>query len=524
MDYREKEFVLAHILRLPILFQEAKAILKPSHFDFTDSHYATVWQAALNVADKNAGSLPVDGARIRIELEAKSLIETGQFPVDPNTETQLFSEDGFFKWAYDLPFDWLSEIDGRSLLSFFLEERLVIAPFKQLSVDLGEHIPTDIAALFKNIQDSYLRVKSVGSNPVESAFPDEWSPKPLLKYPTNVPFLDSAMGGGQAPGEMFTLVGSTGAGKTSLGIQIATQGSLLQHVLCPEDPGCWFFFTYESPVDPDIRSRVWSHAAGIHRDTLETMRSFDDLSKADSLKSYEVEKYYEQINAGIKPAGEYERLMAVKDRLSKNLFLVDMSGSNPENPKVGCGGPEEIATILKKFAASGKRITGFVIDYAGIAVDRFMQDKGLSDEYKRHYLARYVDNCRRNIAAPFNASGWVLHQLSGAANTKSATTKQHHADAAECKTFSDNAWFAFSLGTKDQQTSTCRISCTKTRRSAGDTKERIIFIDGAFCTMLPGDKDYVMDIKSKRIIPRDMSEKIMSGISVKKPKINPGAI
>ncbi len=532
MGFDEKKFMLAHLLRVPNLFREARSLLKPEYFDpVDDSHFALIWQAALKVSENNNESLPVEGARIRLEAEVSGVLESSiDSMLTAEQEEWIFEENnGFFAWAYALPDSWFSEADGRTCLTMFLEERTVVAPLKRFAAELQTGIPSNIDAIFKQFQDQQQKIHSVSVDPVESAFPDDWIPKKINKKPTNISFLDIAMGGGQAECEVYTIVGPTSGGKTLLGVQIAVQGALYEQFLHPDpedaDIGHWFFFTYECAVNPEIRSRVWSHACSIHRTSLEDIDSFSSLSTSDNLKPYELVKYHKEIEAGVKVLGEYERLMAMKPKLQRNLKLVDMSGSNPENPKVGCGGVEEIARIIQRCRSSGIHVAGFIVDYAGIAVDRYMAERNIPDDRKRFHLARFVDQCRRLIAAPNRASGWVLHQLKGEANSRAATVKQHHADTAECKTFSDNAWFAFNLGTKDVSTSTCRITCTKTRRSAGDDKERIVFIDGAFSTMTAGDAKYAIDAKNRKIILKDMNDKIMRG-SVMPPsqpkRPNPG--
>ncbi len=514
MGCHEKEFMLAHLLRLPILFAEAKVNLKSEHFDpIEDKHYALLWEAAIKVADNNNGNLLTDGMTIRLELETSKILEEFPDAITEEQRTELFGEKGLIKWVASLTLQDLRETDGRALLESFLEERTVSEALKTLVTQLGDNSLINLGKFLGQLSGQLQKIKSINATQTQETFPDDWTPAPVNITTTGLSFLDQMMDGGQAPGEVYLLLGPTGVGKTTLAVQLAVQGALFQQVLHEEgqELGHWFIFTYESPVDPELRYRVFSYAAQIHRDSLWKMRSLSELSTISSLKPYEIAKYQDQIVTGTPVMGEYERLMGIKAKLNKNLWLVDMSGANKDNPKIGSGGVEEIARYLTRKSNEGMKIAGYVIDYAGKSVERYMAENRLKEENKRLYLSRYAGDCVRLLSAPYGAAGWVLHQLSGAANSKSPTARQGHTDAAECKTMADAAWFAFSIGTKDLSTSTCQISCSKTRRAAGDAKDRVLYVDGAFCNISSADGRFSLDPRSKRIVSSDDLKKIMGG-------------
>lgn len=526
----EKESMLAHLIRMPGLFSIAFEKLDPSYFSETDRAYAVLWRAALNVAKQYNDEMPT-GAQMRIEIELEKLIDDDPIGLS-STQTEVLFGDGdnpgLLQWIFNLPESDLIEDDGRALLRKFLEDRTIFVPIKELVSDLGPKNPAYLSKLLSDIEFRQNIVDSVTDTEAIPAFPAQYAPKPLDIIPTNISFLDDYMSGGQAVKEVYVILGPTGVGKTLLTVQIACQGALYEQELARRkgdlsNIGHWYIFTYEQAADPDIWHRIWSNMAQIH---IDTFRKGEPLSTAENLKPYEREKYRLELEMGKEVPGEQERYQRVFSNFKPpNLWMFDMSGS--KSPNVGKGSVSEIVRVLDTEVKTNKRrVAGLIIDYAGLVVKRNMSALGISHDHLRHELGQFIDKCRMSIAGRFNCPMWVMHQLAGAANKKNPTQKQHHADAAECKSFSDNAWFSFNLGTKDFETSTCRITCTKNRRAAGDDKEKVIYIDGAFCTMRSAEGLFALNSRTNRIVPVSMDKQIVRGtapVPSVSPRLNPAA-
>lgn len=497
--------MLLHILRMPTLFQLAQARLKPENFSSVDLPYAVVWRAALSLAAATTDGLPPSkGFQRRLEGEVLRILEADP-DVTEDIYTQLLGGDekdtnGLLDWIFSFADSELDETEGTALLKKYLHDQLVVQPLKDYVYNLGQKVPEDISDMLRAVELQKQQIESIGDIQAESPITDLFEPMEVSIFPTNVQFLDDYMGGGQANGEAYVLLGPSGVGKTTMGVQLCCQGAkysqqLYRKTRNPDDLRHWYFFSYEQPTKPDIYHRVWSHMGQIH---IDTFRKGEPLSTSSSLKPYEKEKFREQLAQGLRVEGEKERFAGIARELDpKNLWLFDMSGMN--DPTAGKGGVEEMSRILAKEAQMGRNIGGIVVDYAGLVADRYISQNNLSYDHLRHILRGFLDKVRHQISNKFNCPAWILHQLAGAANNKSPTAKQHHSDAAECKTFADNAWFAFSLGTKDTN-NMCRVSCTKSRRSSGTTKEKVIFIDGAFCTMQTMDGQFVFDARTNKII------------------------
>ena len=296
-----------------------------------------------------------------------------------------------------------------------------------------------------------------------------------------------------------------------LGIMLAVNGARYQMQLHRDSKpsGYWYYFSYESPITPDIRARVISYSAEIHfSHTMKRFRNISELSTSIDLKEYEKKRWDKQIKAGLKIPGEYERFKAAVDAMGDKLKLKDMSGT--KNPSIGSKGIEEIARVLQDGLSQGRDVIGIVIDYAGIMVERQMAARNDKVENEFAHLNRFVNNVRTQIAGRFNCIVWVLHQLHGDAAAASPTTKQHHSKARGARNFADNANFAFNIGTKDLQTGCCVITCSKARRAEMLKDPPIIYLDGPFGLMEAQDNKYQLDQNTKKIVNKELSKRFQN--------------
>lgn len=529
MDTPSKDSMVLHLVRVPKIYRLAKDKLKPEMFPKEDIVYAVVWRALLNIVSKSeTGDLPDKGFRRKLESEIVSTLNSDP-DLDQSVYTELLGDDsnsetGLIDWIFKVEDSDLDEFEGTTLLKKYLHDQTVVRPLKDYVFNLGNQIPEDISELLRGIETQKQKVESIGDIKAAPAITELYEPIDVPKFTTNVSFLDEYMSGGQADGEVYVLLGPSGVGKTTLGVQICCSGArygqqLYRSSKNEKDLRHWYFFSYEQPIKPDIYHRVWSHMAQIHVDTF---RNNEKLSTSSDLKPYEIEKFKNQLAQNLKVPGEQERFNAISKELNPlNLWLFDMSGF--DDPTAGRGGVDEMVRVIDDEYRSGKNIGGMVIDYAGLVADRYIAHNSLRYDDLRHILRGFVDKIRTLIASKYSCPVWVLHQLAGAANKKSPMAKQHHADAAECKTFGDNAVFAFSLGTKDDK-NMCRITCSKSRRSAGTTLEKIIFIDGAYCTMRGMDGQFVFDSTANRIISINEQQQFVSPKARKKPAPDQSAV
>lgn len=524
-----KLYMMQGLLRLPEMFELAKSELKPEHFDIrAEPAWSILWRAALQVAASNNGKLPDNEAKARtlIELEATKLVDGAPSNVvgGGGADELFYGPDdepgtGLINDVYtSRPLDVLDSDTTRSLLKTFLTEREIFDPLQKFVNSMGNNsVPTSADKIITKLQTSRDKIEGLGVDPVEDVFTSSWeSSNAIVQVPTDMAFLDESMDGGPALGEVIVVLGPTGGGKTLLAIMAAVNGARYQVKLAKkgEPSGYWFYFTYESPVNPDIRSRVMSYAAQIHfKETMKNLKNMDQLSTSNNLKEYEKKRWEAAIRTNIPVPGERERYQEQVELIGDRLKLVDMSGK--DNPSVGSKGIEEIARVLQTATNKGQQPVGIIIDYAGLVVERYMAAKNERLENEFAHLNRFVNNVRVQIASRFNCICWVLHQLHGDAAAASPTARQHHSKARGARNFADNANFAFNIGTKDESNNCCIITCTKHRRADGVKEPPIVRIDGQFGSMIPENATYALDTGQQRIIERKTKAIVIENIDNK---------
>jgi hypothetical protein len=106
-----------------------------------------------------------------------------------------------------------------------------------------------------------------------------------------------------------------------------------------------------------------------------------------------------------------------------------------------------------------------------------------------------------DICARFGCVAWVVHQIAGAACAHGPTTKLRHTDALGCRSFAVNAYYALVISNKDDETNTCQIFASKTRRGP-PTLPVVCRLDGDIGEMTPMDSEYVYSEADRRPVRR----------------------
>jgi replicative DNA helicase len=496
------------MLRLPELFDYAKQHLKPQHFsNLSEMRYALLWSAALDAAARSDGKIPDKGLELIIAMELTSKVDNAHGEITPEAGQKAVD---LLAWVFQFDAAELNAEYYRGMIQDLIIERTIVSEMtKDMTSfrDVGR--PTDIIKSMDSYNQKLQSILLDHRQAGQTAFPKDFKPKKLGKFSTGHDWLDKYMNGGQAPGEVYVLQGPSGLGKTSTAIMITTETGRVwntafksgavdkQRVSC--------MFSWEQDLDR-LRLRFWSYAAMV--DSLRLELYADEsvvLSTTGNLEAYELADFKDKIHqwGGVsKFPGERERLAAAMEELNDTVRIFDFSGA-AENPKLGEGGLDEVAAVLRSLQKEGKEIGVVVLDYANAAVRRMLAARGEDPSNLRHHLSNYCNECRFKIALPFNCPVWVLNQLNTEANRKSPTAEQHHSYTAECGNFAENSWFAFTFSTKDKVNNTCRLFCTKERRAKGDRPPVILKIEGNYCRMVEAI-GYVVDEINKQFIPNDM--------------------
>lgn len=506
------DYCLLHMLRSPELFDYAKQHLKPQNFSSaSEMRYALLWSAALDAAKRNDGTLPQQGTELILAMELTSKTDNSNGEI--TSQTGQLAVD-LLAWVFAFDVGQLNPDYYRTIVQDLIIERTIVGEMtKDMTSfrDVGR--PLDI---IKSLEDYNKRLQAVMVDHRQiggTAFPKDFKPKKLGKFSTGHEWLDRYMNGGQAPTEVYVMLGPTGLGKTTQGIMITTGTARVWnkafHDQAIKKPKVSCFFSWEQDLER-LRLRFWSYAARVDSSRLELYADEAcTLSTTGHLEEYELEEFpAEEIKewGGIdKFPGERERLGAAVEELNEIVRIYDFSGA-AENPRLGEGGLDEVAAVLRGLTKEGKEVGVVVLDYAGAAVRRMLAARGEDPNNMRHYLANYCNEARFKIAIPFGCPVWIMHQLNTEANKRNPTVEQHHSYASECGNFAENAWFAFVFSTKDKVSNTCRLYCTKERRAKGDRPPVIFKIEGQFCRMVESN-DHVVDELTKQIVLKDMAKR-----------------
>lgn len=516
---KQIDYCLLHMLRVPELFDYAKQHLKPSDFSATsEMFYALIWDVALVIAERNNGKLPAQLETV-LQMELSSRLGDAQrYNLSQKDEEMIIGLFGFICTFDEAKLD---STYYRTLIQDLIVERTVLG---RMGSDISKYRdigrPVDIMGALQNYHQKLQGIMVDASSAGASAFPLDYKPKKLGKFATGLSWFDRFMNGGQAPGEVYVLLGPTGLGKTTSGINITVSTARVWNIAylagTIKKPKVSCFFSWEQDLER-LRLRFWSYAARIDSTRLEDYTDEKiELTRRGKLEKYEVEMLAEDIKSyGLENVdGEYERLQAASKELNETVKIFDFSGA-ADNPQIGSGGLDEVVAALKALEKDGYEIGVVVLDYANAAVRKYMAAKGGDPSTMRHYLASFCNDCRFKIALPFNCPVWALNQLNTSANKRAPTADQHHSDASECGNFAENAWFAFVFSTKDKTNNTCQLFCTKERRAKGDLKQAFLKIEGGICAMVDVSSSYVTCSALRQIIPTAVAKSKMSPDEVK---------
>jgi hypothetical protein len=531
----EIEYMLLGVLRDPLLFAETLPLLQVTHFDgHVEKHYRALWTACTALAGRHDGQMPQGNVAnlVHMEIERQQGQEANK--LSEQERTQLFHpEYGLVAWIWDYPPEQIHRDDVRFFKTEFIRERELdkyngmvestrhtgLTPDKRQELEEQWQRVTSISATSSNQM-----LRPVMDEDILDAAPDN---KHII-WSTGLNFVDKFMNGGQRAGEAYTLMGPSGVGKTTLALQMCAEAAREQARLAnrnpDEPPGVACYFSFEMQFE-DLTARLWSYTAEIHGDTFKNgirgIRS--ELSVTSKLKEYELARFRNKIitdGLAVVP-GELERLRESIRELRPYLYLADMAGLDPSNRAFGVNGIDDIVLALKSLRDEGRRPGWVAIDYSGLVVDRYMDERGIHKDQKRHYLNQFVLDSIAKIAIPFNVPVWNLHQVNVEGNRRAPGSVIHHSQAAEATAFAHNAWFAFQLGNKDHK-DICSLFCTKTRRAAGTVSPPVLQINGAFCRMDDASEQLQFDAAQGKYVDknalsnRGTSSEVQQAVEAKK--------
>jgi len=446
------EWMLICAAHCPQFLQEMRALVQPHHFTHepplkllyivlcasVDRYDGVTWETLASLASQELENDPTYGfTQQQMEILYRQ-DENGLFyqVVNPGVE-----------------FNSVNEALGRELLEKFVNERTVVDPLRRvMNPSNTPGVPSEIGAFLEVISKQRDRLSTLKAIPEVDIAPEFGTQieQASVFLKTGVDFIDTPLEG-QRPGDCNGLLGPTGGGKTTLGVQMAVAAAKqawTEAQELDEAPALSVYFSYEES-GLKIRPRIWSDFFDIDRAKLETMADWGELTTQENLAPYERAMQQNQDDI----LSEADRYRLHHQQLKDCLKLVDMSGSD-DFPNAGNGFVPEIVAYLSRYEP--RRIRSVFIDYAGLVCERWMQAQGMDESSYRNLLKTFGDRCRLEISSRFNCTTWVIHQLKGDAGNASPFKLMKHTDAAESRDFAVNMAACLCLGNADAATG-CRL-------------------------------------------------------------------
>lgn len=524
----DKDLMMEVLIRSPLMFSNFREELQVDVFSEVDRPYALLWQIVLDTAKLCKNKLP--GQELLLTKLGSFLHEQPNYLI----KDQWDALENLVLKAYD-PETWDGQRrpddetveEATAILKRYMQER-VVSKLQDSIIGRGKIVSNVPDFLAREAQVA-LRLSELGDEEDEPLFTPGWDKELTLDLrSTKISFIDSMLDGGVAPGELVGIMGPYGSCKTTIGTMLAVQGALEAYhaTIQPEwdgRVGFSFYFSYEATRE-EMRIRALCYAAQVPRDSLQSMGKvgLDNLSTRKTKKEYEKKLYGE---SGL---GEQGRCKLAAAYLNKHLVVVDMTGApvstavaskdgkiiRPKRRSAGRGYVQEIASYIGKYL---DRHDGYaqlvVVDYIGLMARRYMDAAGKDESVLRHLIGNAPDKIRNEVTIPYQCPAFLLHQLSGKANSLPTTAKMQHTEAAESKNFAENLDYSIVFSKLDDL-QRGQMHQTKHRRSK-PVKPLVIQVIGDFGKVIDR-ADLVVDYSTKTIVAKDESESVVGQVHAKK--------
>lgn len=430
--------------------------------NFQELPFLWIWQALkAYYQDQQTVEAP---SKSMLAHYIREIFRSGVF-VDEDLRRRILDEpsptEGYLAFIYDDV--ELNHRTGVPLVKSFLEERVIqyglsrITTFAEVEQKPLSQQLSDLTETARRIDTAGYTYAAAPLMPGADHFSTLPQEQPLLS--TGVTWIDRSLGGGQREGQCYAIMGATGAGKTTLGIQLAVRGAEVEYAAAMREgrkPNLTLYYSFEEPYS-SLFSRFVSCGARIARTRFEYAASSDrGLIRPVSTcmeNSYE----YERRRWSHLTQFESERMDDFSRIANGSLYVRNFSGvpdigDTPElaelKRKIGLGGVTEIMMDAKRLSDQLQTgIRSIFIDYVGLVCMR--QAEYDNDRY--YGLLRSVgDEIRMMLAGRLSCTVWVLHQLSGVANGASPLRKPTLADGEGCKSLPVNMHACWLLGVPDR--------------------------------------------------------------------------
>jgi hypothetical protein len=389
----------------------------------------------------------------------------------------------------------------RETLQRFLNERAIHDKlYSQLSsTSAVQTVVKDANAFFNKFTDINQSIQSMNESAMCDVIPTLWKPATKIGDPLGLPYFDKFMTGGTNAGDVYAILGGFGSGKTWMGINVIANNCIREHareMKCiaentPYVPKVGIYVNYEGSIDV-IRFRLAACLSRIPEQIIkEHLVNGMALSTRETLRAYELRRYLNIKDEKLR-VPEVERFASIKGLVNRYTQILDMSGSTPA--KLGKGFTNELISQIDKYVSANKVQIGTVcVDYVKLMADRHIAANGNKMENLRHYIRRVPAELSVGIGIKHNCVVWLLHQISGEANSIKPGKALHHSHSSESKDFGENVHRVFCLGQKHEESGVQRMDASKLRSDETPTKSYVVVKFDGETSSFSLDNNWIVD-------------------------------
>lgn len=418
-------YLVLHLIRSKHVVDKIRSILQPDDFNRREERaYRMLWAISRDWYNAQKSLIP----REYLTLEVKSRIGDSFATISKEEEQEIWNS---IETIYAASEDLLVPEKMLEYAQQFLSERRVKPTLQRLgSMDVDDLFDGEFSKLQKEHGATRLsKAKSCDYLFTPGAVELEQN---FVFTPTGVQYLDALMPG-IAPGKSYGILGPSGGGKTTIGGELAVAVARQRKYVA--------YFSYEVPVVPELRNRIYGCAGLIPRDILRDIKHLKDMP----------EQYKQTLNEQLGIWGQY-------------IKMRDVTGS------AGASGAEGIRAELDALASAGEHVEVVIIDQLMSMVDIWIGANN-EDFSNRRVLMQHIVEEIRSLTGPMNCCTFILHQVDTKVKGASPSRRPRKGDAMEDKSFDNNMHFCIQLGTADTK-GCCWLADPKAR----DDQERAIVV------------------------------------------------
>ena len=397
VNRRQLDLLLAHLIREPRVFLQARQRLLDEDFDDDELGHRLIWQASRDYHDRHKEMIQCQQLYVELERRMTGMPEC----TDVQVQQSIYDLAHKCFSAYGLVPEHALDI-----LQDFLKQRRV----RTHLLEAAERERRDVDQVVDELVDRRRQATITVADPIQPFKKGRALLGVPPRQPTGVMFVDDLLGGGTRPGEAYGFLAPTGGGKTTLINQIGTEVARRKHV--------FVIFHYEQRLsggtEDEPQNDFWmgpyAYALDMLKERVEKLKSPKDFTPEEMAK-------YEKVTEDI---GEY-------------LYFYDFSGAKDT---AGEGGVPEIDSYLMDLKAKGIKVSGFAIDWFWLMMMRSMNLKESQRENaERRYAQAMLDQIKK-VGERHGCWAWINHQLQAAKGSQTRHGVKWN-EAAELKSF---AW------------------------------------------------------------------------------------